>query len=138
MVRKFLLLAAVAACAAPAGSALAQSKIGVVQIERIVRDSVPAVRAQKKLEAEFAKLRDLTAKAGHDPAKIGLEIWMSVGAGNEAQWREDVAYWKRQGASHITLTTAFNRRHHRRIPGHDRAEHLQALRRFRDAVADAL
>src|SRR5262245_16288381 len=35
--------------------ALAQSKIGVVQIERIVRDSVPAVRAQKKLEAEFAK-----------------------------------------------------------------------------------
>ena len=37
------------------GAALAQGKIGVVQIERIVRDSVPAVRAQKKLEAEFAK-----------------------------------------------------------------------------------
>ncbi len=39
----------------PAGAALAQSKIGVVQIERIVRDSGPALRAQKKLEAEFAK-----------------------------------------------------------------------------------
>src|SRR5262245_34642254 len=37
------------------GAALAQGKIGVVQIERIVRDSAPAVRAQKKLEAEFAK-----------------------------------------------------------------------------------
>jgi probable F420-dependent oxidoreductase len=92
----------------------------------------------KEVEAEFAKLRDLTAKAGRDPAKIGLEIWMSVGAGNAAQWREEVAYWKRQGASHITLTTAFNRRHHRRIPGHGRAEHLEAMRRFRDAVADAL
>jgi outer membrane protein len=41
--------------ALPAGAALAQGKIGVVQIERIVRDSAPAVRAQKKLEAEFAK-----------------------------------------------------------------------------------
>ena len=41
--------------AVPAGQALAQGKIGVVQIERIVRDSVPAQRAQKKLEAEFAK-----------------------------------------------------------------------------------
>jgi outer membrane protein len=39
----------------PAGAALAQGKIGVVQIERIVRDSAPALRAQKKLEAEFAK-----------------------------------------------------------------------------------
>ncbi|MSP97808.1 MAG: OmpH family outer membrane protein [Betaproteobacteria bacterium] len=41
--------------AVPAGAALAQGKIGVVQIERIVRDSQPALRAQKKLETEFAK-----------------------------------------------------------------------------------
>ena len=41
--------------ALPAGTALAQGKIGVVQIERIVRDSAPALRAQKKLEAEFSK-----------------------------------------------------------------------------------
>ena len=41
--------------AVPAGAALAQGKIGVVQIERIVRDSQPALRAQKKLEVEFAK-----------------------------------------------------------------------------------
>ena len=39
----------------PAGAAFAQGKIGVVQIERIVRDSAPAMRAQKKLEAEFSK-----------------------------------------------------------------------------------
>ena len=55
MHRTLLIAAAAALCAAPAGAALAQNKIGVVQIERIVRDSVPAVRAQKKLEAEFAK-----------------------------------------------------------------------------------
>ena len=55
MHRNLLLVAAAALMAAPAGAALAQGKIGVVQIERIVRDSAPAVRAQKKLEAEFAK-----------------------------------------------------------------------------------
>ena len=44
------------------GTALAQGKIGVVQIERIVRYSAPAVRAQKKLEAEFAKREQELAK----------------------------------------------------------------------------
>jgi len=54
--RKLLLLAATGLClSVPAGVAFAQSKLGVVQIERIVRDSAPAMRAQKKLEAEFSK-----------------------------------------------------------------------------------
>jgi outer membrane protein len=54
--RHTIQLAAAALCLAlPAAPALAQAKIGVVQIERIVRDSAPALRAQKKLEAEFSK-----------------------------------------------------------------------------------
>jgi outer membrane protein len=58
MLRKLhlVLAAALATCllvlAAPA---VAQSKIGFVNTERILRDSAPALRAQKKLEAEFAK-----------------------------------------------------------------------------------
>jgi outer membrane protein len=38
-------------------AAIAQvdGKIGYVNIERILRDSAPAVRAQKKIEAEFSK-----------------------------------------------------------------------------------
>jgi len=38
-----------------AGSAQSESRAGSVNLERILRDSAPAVRAQKKLEAEFAK-----------------------------------------------------------------------------------
>jgi outer membrane protein len=40
-----------------AGSSLAQAegKIGFVTLDRILRDAAPAVRAQKKLEAEFQK-----------------------------------------------------------------------------------
>jgi len=62
MHRTLTLAAAAVLCAAPAGAALAQSKIGVVQIERIVRDSAPAMRAQKKLEVEFAKREAELAK----------------------------------------------------------------------------
>jgi hypothetical protein len=32
----------------------------------------------------------------------------------------------------------FNRRHHKRIPGHGMGDHLAALRRYHAAVADAL
>jgi len=39
-----------------ASAGLAQAeKIGFVNLDRIMRDAAPAVRAQKKLEAEFAK-----------------------------------------------------------------------------------
>jgi outer membrane protein len=55
MFRALTLTLAAVGLALPAGAAMAQGKIGVVQIERIVRDSAPAMRAQKKLEAEFAK-----------------------------------------------------------------------------------
>jgi len=65
MQRKILFTAATVLClAAPAGAALAQSKFGVVQIERIVRESAPALRAQKKLEAEFANRESELGKVG--------------------------------------------------------------------------
>ena len=54
MQRILLTLLAAGLCLGTA-AAQAQSKIGVVQIERIMRDSAPAIRAQKKLEAEFSR-----------------------------------------------------------------------------------
>lgn len=37
------------------GPASAQGRIGFVNLDRILRDAAPAVRAQKKIEAEFSK-----------------------------------------------------------------------------------
>ena len=88
--------------------------------------------------AEFAKLRRLTEAAKRDPAQIGIEVWTSVGDGKPADWLEEARFWKRSGASHLTLTTFFGRRHHKRITGTSVAEHLAALKRYRDAVGDAL
>jgi probable F420-dependent oxidoreductase len=86
----------------------------------------------------FAQLRRLTEAAGRDPAAVGIEVWVSMGSGTEADWAKETRFWKDAGASHLTLTTTFHRRLHRRIPGHGMADHLAALRRYHAAVADAL
>jgi probable F420-dependent oxidoreductase len=86
----------------------------------------------------LAQLRRLTEQAGRDPAAVGIEVWVSMGSGTEADWRRNAAFWKKAGASHLCLTTTFNRRHHKRIAGHTMSDHLAALRRYRTAVADAL
>nr|WP_294519422.1 LLM class F420-dependent oxidoreductase [uncultured Rhodopila sp.] len=86
----------------------------------------------------FAELRRLTEQAERDPAAIGIEVWTSCGQGAEADWRREAAFWKQAGASHICLTTTFNRRHHTRIAGTTLADHLTAMKRYRDAVADIL
>src|SRR4051794_28162082 len=92
----------------------------------------------REAEEVLAKLRSLTERAGRDPAQIGIEVWVSVGSGGEADWAAEARFWKGQGATHLCLTTTFNRRHHRRIPGHSLADHLAALRRYHAAVAAAL
>ena len=86
----------------------------------------------------FETLRALTRAEGRDPAAIGIEVWTSCGAGSEADWRKETAFWKAAGASHICLTTTFNRRHHHRIAGHTLADHLAAAKRYREAVGDLL
>ena len=50
----FVLAAAALAMAATHVEAADQLKIGVVNLERVLREAVPAVKAQKKLEKEFA------------------------------------------------------------------------------------
>ncbi|MCX7140739.1 MAG: OmpH family outer membrane protein [Proteobacteria bacterium] len=51
--KKLIFVALTALVAGPAHAA--DSKIGFVNTERVFRDAAPAVRAQKKIEQEFAK-----------------------------------------------------------------------------------
>ena len=87
---------------------------------------------------EFDRLRRMTEAAGRPASAVGIEVWTTVGSGTEADWRKEAQFWKQAGATHLTLTTTFNRRHHKRIAGHSVADHLAAMRRFHDAVADVL
>src|SRR5215472_16101971 len=90
---------------------------------------------QSALEV-FGRLRRLTEAAGRDPAAVGIEVWVSIGAGSEADWRREAEFWNKVGASHLALTTTFGRGRHHRITGRGIADHLTALRRYRAAVAD--
>ncbi|MFZ3233829.1 MAG: LLM class F420-dependent oxidoreductase [Stellaceae bacterium] len=86
----------------------------------------------------LGRLRRLTEAAGRDPAQIGIEAWVSMGSGSEADWAREAQFWKSAGATHLCLTTTFNRRHHKRLPGHTLSDHLAALRRYHSAVAAEL
>jgi probable F420-dependent oxidoreductase len=86
----------------------------------------------------LATLRKLTEEAGRDPEAVGVEAWTSMGSGSESDWAKEAAFWKKAGATHLCLTTTFERRHHHRLAGHTLSDHVAALKRYRNAVADAL
>jgi probable F420-dependent oxidoreductase len=88
--------------------------------------------------AEFDRLRRYTEEEGRDPAAMGIEVWVSTAIGAEAEWRDEFRFWKRAGVSRVTLNSGYNRYHHRRIAGRTMEAHVDALRRYRAAVADLL
>jgi probable F420-dependent oxidoreductase len=86
--------------------------------------------------AQFAKLRGFAKDAGRDPATIGLEVWTSTAEGGPDAWRDEVKGWRDLGVTHVTLNSTFGRYHHKRIKGRTMADHLDALKRYRDAVGE--
>ena len=50
----------------------------------------------------------------------------------------DVRFWKSCGVTHLTLGTYSGRGHLRRIDGRTLADHLAAIKRYWNAVADLL
>ena len=88
--------------------------------------------------AAFAKLRALIREAGRKPEDVGLEVWVSPGAGNEDDWRQEITFWKNAGVTHVTAHTTYVSEHHRRVGGRSASEHLAALTRYHAAVADLL
>jgi sugar phosphate isomerase/epimerase len=88
--------------------------------------------------AAFDKLRGLLRENGRDPTAFGLEVWLSHGAGNEDDWRKEIAFWKNAGVTHATVHTTYVSNHHKRVAGKTAAEHLDAVTRYKKAVADLL
>jgi probable F420-dependent oxidoreductase len=97
-----------------------------------------AYAADETALAAFDKLRGLVKAEGRDPASVGLEVWQSLGGGDEAAWHREFAFWKQAGVTHVTAHTTFAMNHHKRIAGHTAADHLAAITRFRQVVADLL
>jgi probable F420-dependent oxidoreductase len=86
----------------------------------------------------FDKLRGLIKAEGRDPASFGLEVWVSPGKGTPDDWRREFGFWKKAGVTHVTCHTTYVSGHHKRIAGKAYADHLDAITRYRTAVADLL
>ena len=92
----------------------------------------------EEASAAFAKLRGYAKEAGRDPASLGIEVWTSTAEGGPAAWRDEIKFWKDAGVTHVTLNNTFGRYHHKRIAETSMAGHLDAMTRYRAAVADLL
>lgn len=63
------------------------SKFGFVNTERVLRDAVPAVRAQKKIEAEFQKRDQEMARLAEQLKRMQEDLEKNAVTMNEAQRR---------------------------------------------------
>jgi probable F420-dependent oxidoreductase len=89
-------------------------------------------------DAEIAKLRGYVKDAGRDPASVGLEVWVSTAEGGPEDWRKQFLAWKAAGVTHVTVNSTYSRGPHKRIAGRTMADHMAAMRQYREAVADLL
>ena len=87
-------------------------------------------------DAEIVEIVSWVKAAEAALAKVGLEVWLSLGSGNERDWHREFAFWKDAGVTHVTAHTTFAMNHHKRIAGHTAADHLAAITRFKEVVAD--
>ena len=87
--RKILLALALSAAALPVGAQQPpiSSKLGFVNTERVLRDAVPAQRAQKKIEAEFQKRDQELAKISEQLKRMQDDLDKNSVTMGEAQRR---------------------------------------------------
>ena len=91
----------------------------------------------EEARAAFDTLRRMAEAAGRDAATIGIDTRVSA-AGDEREWRDTVRFWKSCGVTHLTLANYYQSGHLRRIEGRTLGDHIDAMRRYRNAVADLL
>ncbi|MDR7522094.1 MAG: LLM class F420-dependent oxidoreductase [Armatimonadota bacterium] len=77
-----------------------------------------------------ARLRRYARDAGRDPAGVGIEARISMDQGGPDDWRRLADEWRALGATHLSVATM---RGGFKTPD----AHIEAVRRFREAVRQA-
>jgi probable F420-dependent oxidoreductase len=101
------------------------------RIGRLADGWLPQFPPGDELAAAVERLHGYARDAGRDPAAIGIECTIGVRRDDDAQrWRDLAARYRDLGATHLRVTTANG--------GFTTPqEHLDAARRWIDAVRDA-
>ncbi len=78
--------------------------------------------------AMIERLRNYARQAGRDPDAIGIESWITIAGRDPDAWAEEARAWKAAGATHISVNTM-------RAGFDSVGAHIEAIRRFKDAVS---
>jgi probable F420-dependent oxidoreductase len=92
----------------------------------------PLLGPDEKCRQTIERLRSYAREAGRDANTVGIEGRVTFGQDGgstdiQQNWGEQIAAWKRLGASHLSLNTM--------KAGLAGKAHIDALRRFREATA---
>ncbi len=87
----------------------------------------PQYRPDETGRERVEKLRSYVREEGRDPSEVGIEGRLSMHNTPEGQWAETVERWRDLGASHLSVNTM---NAGLKSPG----EHIEAIRRFKEAV----
>ena len=89
----------------------------------------PLLGPDEKCRGMIEAVRRYAREAGRDPSAIGIEGRISYGQGSPEAWLEDLAAWKKLGATHVSFNTMKS--------GLKSTAHIAAIRRFHEATAAA-
>jgi alkanesulfonate monooxygenase SsuD/methylene tetrahydromethanopterin reductase-like flavin-dependent oxidoreductase (luciferase family) len=66
---------------------------------------MPQVAPDDEAKAKLQLIREAAEEAGRDPATIGIEPRLTLGAVPEQDWRKYADAWRELGATHLTVNT---------------------------------
>ena len=98
------------------------------RIGRLADGWFPQFQPDSQGQEQLAKMREYAKAAGRDPGDIGIEGRVSVASGSPDEWAKSAAAWDEMGASHLSVNTM-----RAGLSGPD--QHIEAIRRFKDAVS---
>jgi probable F420-dependent oxidoreductase len=88
----------------------------------------PQGKPDESMRASVERLRAYIREAGRDPGSVGIEARLEARDGGVDEWVAQTEGWRALGATHISLNTM-------RAGYASPAEHIEAIRRYREAVA---
>ena len=98
------------------------------RIGRLADGWFPQFQPDSQGQEQLAKMREYAKAAGRDPGDIGIEGRVSIASGSPDDWAKSAAAWDEMGASHLSVNTM-----RAGLSGPD--QHIEAIRRFKDAVS---
>ena len=101
----------------------------VDRIGRLGDGWFPQFKPDEEGQQQIARMKEIAVGAGRDPGAIGIEGRVSISEGNPDQWNRTAAAWGEVGATHLSVNTM-----RAGLSGPD--EHIEAIRRFKEAVTD--